>query len=93
MSIELKSIVRRVEDHISAEVDNELVVLSVEQGKYFGFDDIAQSIWAQLKEPMSVDSLCKDLASQFEGSPATIEADVIGLLNELCSVGLIVLES
>jgi len=93
MGIELESVVSRVQGHISAEVDGELVVLSVEQGKYFGFDDIAQVIWERLKEPVRVASLCLELGSEFDAAPLTIETDVLRLLNRLHSEEMIVLAS
>ena len=70
-----------------------MVVLSVEHGKYFGFDDIAQIIWEQIKNPVSVDSLCKNLATQFDGDEEVIKADVLDFLNRLYADGMIVLES
>lgn len=92
MNIELESIVRRLEDHISAEVNDELVVLSVEHGKYFGFDDIAQTIWERIQTPISVNMLCKDLAEQFDGDSEIIRKDVLDFLNKLYAEGIIVLE-
>ena len=92
MTVAMTSVVHRDNGHISAEIDNELVVLNVERGKYVGFDDIAQVIWARLQDPVTVEALCRDLCARFDGPPATIQADVLALLDRLLSEGMIVVK-
>lgn len=93
MGIELHSTVYRHHDHVSAQVDDELVVLSIEQGKYFGFDDIGQTIWERLETAISVKQLCLDLARIYDAPLSTIQTDVLGLLNTLNDEGVIVQDS
>ena len=89
MKIGLHSVIFRHQDHVSAQVNDELVVLSIEQGKYFGFDDIAQAIWDRLEVAISVEELCLDLAKSYNAPLPTIQTDVLKLLNTLSDEGII----
>ena len=89
VSLSLKSLVQWSGDPISAAVDEEIVILSVERGTYYGLDDIGSEIWQRLETPVRVDSLCDALAKKYEGDRATSERDVLQLLESLAADGLI----
>lgn len=74
---------------LEAEVDGEIVLMSVADGLYFGLNDIASDIWRRLARPIRVDALCAALAADYEGDPAAIERDVLILANRLAERGLI----
>jgi hypothetical protein len=74
---------------IAAPVDEEIVILSVERGNYYGLDDIGSEIWRRLETPVRVDMLCDALTAKYEGDRATIERDVLQLLESLAADGLI----
>lgn len=79
----------RTRDVLAADVDGELVLMSVEQGLYFGLDAIGADIWGRLEEPVRVADLCASLAADYEGDPATIERDVLALLDRMAARGLV----
>ncbi|HTS93211.1 MAG TPA: PqqD family peptide modification chaperone [Stellaceae bacterium] len=81
--------VRRSEDQIAAPVDDEIIILSVERGSYFGLDDIGSDIWERLASPIRVDALCDALAAEYDADRATIERDVLALLDKLAAAGLV----
>ena len=87
--LSLTSVVQLSGDHIAAPVDDEMVVLSIERGSYYGLDDIGSEIWRRLATPIRVDVLCDGLAEKYEADRATIERDVISLLERLVSEGLV----
>lgn len=74
---------------LKAEVDGEIILMSVANGLYFGLDDIAGDIWRRLARPIRADALCAALSVDYEGEPAVIERDVLTLLNKLAERGLI----
>jgi hypothetical protein len=88
-TLSLASRVRRSEDQIAAPVDDEIIILSVERGSYFGLDDIGSDIWERLATPMRVDALCDALAAEYDADRATIERDVLALLDKLAAAGLV----
>lgn len=87
--LSLASVVKLVDNLISAPVDGEVVILSVESGSYFGLDEIGSEIWRQLETPTRVDLLCDSLATKYAADRLTIEHDVIALLESLVAEGLV----
>jgi hypothetical protein len=87
--LSLTSVVQLSGDHIAAPVDDELVVLSIERGSYYGLDGIGSEIWRRLATPIRVDALCDGLAQRYDADRATIEKDVMSLLERLVGEGLV----
>jgi hypothetical protein len=65
---------------LAAEVDGEIVMMSIERGQYFGLDDIGSDIWKRLDPPCSFSTLIEGLAADYDADRATIAADVRTLL-------------
>lgn len=76
-------VIGRAEGQVSAEVDGEIVLLSVAQGKYYGLDEIGSDIWRRLEDRVRVGELCGSLASDYDAPLETIRQDVFGLLEAL----------
>lgn len=89
MGIDISSVVCQRPDQVSAEVDGEIVMMSVEHGSYFGLDPIASHIWTLIETPHRVDAICDVLMREFEVDRATCEADVLGFLEDLQAQELI----
>ncbi|HYH21262.1 MAG TPA: PqqD family peptide modification chaperone [Azospirillum sp.] len=88
-SLDRSARVQRVADVLSAEVDGEAVLMSIEKGFYFGLDDIGSDVWRRLEEPVGVAALAAALAEDYDGDPAVIEHDVIALLTDMAANGLV----
>lgn len=78
-----KSRVVRSEEFITSTVDNELVMMSLEKGTYYGLDAIGSQIWENIATPITIEALCQKLVAQFEVNPEECQADVLAFLNEL----------
>jgi hypothetical protein len=89
VSINLKSIVVQSNDQVSAKIDEEAVMMSIEQGKYYGLDEIGTRIWKLLEQPQSVSEILKTLMKEYEVDNETCEKDVLNLLNGLFKEKLI----
>ena len=83
------SVVVRTADLLAADVDDEVVLMSVARGQYFGLSETGPAIWQLLAQPMRVSDLCADLAGKFDGPADRIEADVLAFLADLLREGLI----
>jgi hypothetical protein len=88
-TLSLTSVVKSTKDLISAPIDDEVVILSVESGAYFGLDEIGSEIWRQLETPTRVSVLCDALATKYDADRLTIERDVLALLESLVTEGLV----
>ncbi|MEI6385672.1 MAG: PqqD family protein [Spirochaetota bacterium] len=87
--ISLASTVSRSEDHLSAEIDNELVLMDIEHGNYYGLDAIGTDIWRRLDGQVVVSDLCIALGEEYDADAETIQRDVLVLLKRLIAEGLI----
>jgi hypothetical protein len=88
-TLSLTSLVKSANDLISAPVNNEVVILSIERGTYYGLDEIGTEIWQRLESPMRIDMLCEELAAKYAADRQTIERDVLALLESLFAEGLV----
>lgn len=82
-------LVREDEGLLTAEVNGELIGISVEQGTCYGFNGVGSRIWALLAEPRSLDDLCALLLAEFEVDAERCRAEVVALLEELRAEGLV----
>lgn len=77
------AIVSRSPSVLTAEVDGKIVMMSIEQGHYFGLDHIGSDIWKRIEPPCSFAALIDGLAADYEADRATIVTDVKTLLGHL----------
>jgi hypothetical protein len=68
---------------ITAQVHDEIVMMSIKGGSYFGLDDIGSDIWRRIESPCSFADLVDRLATDYAADRATISADVRALLDRM----------
>jgi hypothetical protein len=83
------SVIARTSEIITAPLGEELMMMSVAQGAYFGLDEVGAAIWSRLETPAAVGELCAALQGEFEVSPEQCEADVLSFLTSLRDAGLV----
>lgn len=49
-----------------SEIDDELVMMDLEQGKYYGLNSVGSSIWTLLSEPITFGKLCDELQLEYK---------------------------
>lgn len=77
------------QDLLTSEIDGKIVLLGVDSGKYFAFDDISTDIWNRLDSQPFLLDLCKALANDYDADPKTIHMDVCKVLAMLAENHLI----
>ncbi len=87
--LESTSPVVRREEILGAEVGNELVLMSVEKGVYYGLNSVGARVWTLLREPVRVQDLCEKIVEEFEVSQQQCQKDILELLADLQGQGLI----
>jgi hypothetical protein len=89
MAITLQTNVQRKRTTLAADVGGEVVLMSVERGKYYGLDIVASDVWRHLEAPIAVADLCAALMLEYQGERTTIEREVIDLLEQFSSQDLL----
>jgi hypothetical protein len=84
-----QSIVCRTDKILFADIDEEVVMMDIEQGTYYGMDDIASQIWNLIEEPIRVSDLCSALQESYDVSPEDCLRDIVEFLDQLNEQGLL----
>jgi hypothetical protein len=87
--IDRSATLRRTDDHVSASLEQSLVMMDIDAGKYYLLDEVASTVWTRLAEPTPVADLVADLCSRYDVTPERCEADVLPFLTQLHDKGLV----
>lgn len=77
------TVISRSPSVLAAEVDSEIVMMSIEHGRYFGLDDIGSDIWKRIEQPCSFATLIEALTADYDADRDTIAKDVTALLTQM----------
>ena len=88
-SIPDSAIVIANDDVLTTAFGNEIVVLNLHDGVYYGLDDAGARIWQLLRTPVSVEALRDTVVAEFDVEPANCERDIRSLITELLEHGLV----
>jgi hypothetical protein len=75
---------------ISAKLDDDLVLLSLEQDKYFGSGTVGGRIWALLAERKSTQQIIDELVEEFEVTESRCFEEVSEFLEVMVRAGLVI---
>jgi hypothetical protein len=87
--IGLDTVVARNEEPVAVEVDRTIVMMSIDQGMYFGLQGTGSKIWSLLEQPRAVTDVCVALVNEFDIDPVDCQREVLGFLEELRTAQLI----
>lgn len=89
-SITLESTVFAAAGQVSRELEQEILILEVGEGRYYSLEDpVATRIWALLQDPITVAAIHEALVAEFEVDDDVCQSDLLNLLGELRAAGLI----
>ena len=81
--ITTETVISQIEEIVDSDIDGETVMMSIENGEYYGLDDIGSRIWELIECPVKVSDLIDTLLERFDVDRETCEIDVLKFLNEL----------
>lgn len=90
MAFGLDDIITRNPETLSTDLAEQTVLMSTENGTYYGLTATGQDIWRHLAQPVSVRQLCQELGAKYQAPLSTVEADTLAFLAYLEKRGLIV---
>lgn len=92
MTLDPSARLRRSPDIVASDVDGELVLINIDDGKYYGLNPVGSAIWRQLEAPQSMTALVAALTEEFDGDPAIVERETIAFVGELTGQSLVLTE-
>jgi hypothetical protein len=68
---------------IQSRIGDEIVMLDVESGFYFGLNSVASVIWDMMKVEVDLETMVGELMREFDVDKSTCELDTIELLTHM----------
>ena len=90
MKLTEKTIIQRNPDILASDIDGEKVMMSIQQGEYFGLGKTGSFIWDHIEQPISIKKLVDLITEKYEVSEAQCLNDIMPFLNDLAEKKLIV---
>ena len=81
--MDLQTKLKRSEQIMFTELDDEIAMMDIESGRYFGVDTAGTRIWQLLEVEKSLQELCSILQDEFTVSAEDCERDVRIFVDEL----------
>jgi hypothetical protein len=74
---------------ISAQLNDEVIVLNLKSGGYFGLSDVAAFIWSLIQQPTACSDIVSAIFAEFEMEQIQIETDVMRFVCKMKELELI----
>ncbi len=87
--IDMDSIITRAGSVMAADLDHEVVLMSIENGNYYSLTQTSRDIWQHLAQPVSPSEICRALHGRYAAPPEVIDAETLRFLDSLLARGLI----
>jgi hypothetical protein len=88
--ISLDTTVVASDKQVAADLEDEVVILSLAEGEYFGLNAVAAKIWAAIQSPSSVAEVRDHLLREYpDAEPEQCTEDTMELLEEMLQASII----
>jgi hypothetical protein len=71
---------RAIKDHLFSSLVDEAVILSLENGRYYGLNHVGAAIWSSLQQPVTLSEIESFLMKEYEVDEQTCRIEVMSLL-------------
>ena len=68
---------------VASEMDGDLVMMSIQHGKYFGISGVGTRVWELIEQPVSVGQIVAVICQEFDISESTCRNDMLAFSAEL----------
>lgn len=83
------SIIVRNTEIVTANMDGETVMMSIENGKYYNLGKVGSAIWERIEEPISIEMLIEKLLEQYAVGREQCLTEVMKFLSDTAKEGLV----
>jgi hypothetical protein len=89
--ITLQTIIQRNSNLVTSKIDGEIVMMSIDNGEYYGLDEVGSRIWELIKTPVVVEELISILTDEFEVERNNCIQDTMEFLEDLSKKKLLII--
>lgn len=87
--IELETPLKRAENILFSEIDQDKVMIDIERGAYFGMNPVAGEIWDMLEAPHSPQQVIQKLMALYEVDAETCQTETLQILQRMARLKLV----
>jgi hypothetical protein len=84
-----RTLVQRHPDQAAADLDGEVLVLSLQTGAYYGMRDVAARIWELVRRPTTVGAVSATITAEYEVDADRCAHDTAAFMTTLIEHGLV----
>ncbi len=89
IELDVQTVVVVTGDQLASDVADEVVILSLKEGMYFGLNPVGSAIWKLIQEPRSIQDIRDALMEQYNVSVEDCEREIFEFCRTLLAEGLI----
>ena len=89
LQLSLDSTVVAGKGQVSTCMADEVMILHLEEGFYYGLKEVGARVWDLIREPVKVSQIYNCLLQEYAVDPTLCEQDLLVLLEGMASEGLI----
>jgi len=90
MKLTKQTIIQRNNDILASDIDGEKVMMSIQQGEYYGLGKTGSFIWDNIEQPITIKDLADLITEKYEVNKEQCLQDILPFLNDLAEKKLIV---
>lgn len=87
--LSLNSIIQREAEIVTAQADQDLMMVSVATGHYYALSDVGRKIWDAIERPTRISDLITDLTANYDIDLTSCEEQTLSFLGSLLEEGLL----
>lgn len=89
MELSCSTVITVNKDYVYCNVEDEMVLLGMEDGIYYGLNSVGAFIWEQIKEPKTIVQVRDAILAEYDVEKSQCERDLFELIQEMTEKGLI----
>ena len=80
---------RAIKEHLFSEMNEEGVILSLKNGKYYGLNSVGLVVWTNIQEAATLDEIEAAVTAEYEVDQETCRQEVVSFLDTMLREELI----
>lgn len=81
--ITLETVIRKNDDIFSGSIDDEMVAINIENGKYYQMNKTGSRLLSLLDRPCSIGELCDTVQARYKVDPDVCREEVLDFMQDM----------
>lgn len=78
-----ETVVRRTDNNVSADVNDQVMMMDLNRGAYYAMSGTAKAVWDKIESPAQVGLIIEQLLEEYDVSAEDCERDVVSFVTDL----------